>query len=170
MDQRSGDVAILGSDGTAIFKAAARRSPADWPAPMLLPYRGWSIAFGGRSALVVANRLGEIEKRSTAPSANAFRSLTNATLDLHNPKFIASDQTGDLYVASTDGVVTALPKRGGSSKTWQARSFRTVFGRNMDGFAPDSAGYFYLSSGSTMHSSRSLRGAVSRRSKVAERS
>lgn len=148
VDQGSGDVAILGSDGTAIFKGAARRAAADWPAPVLLPYRGWSLAFADRAKLVVANRFGEVEKQDVSPSANAFRSSTNATLNLHDPKFIASDQTGNLFVASTDGVVTALPNRSTSSKTWQARSFRTVFGRNMDAFAPDSAGYFYLSSGS----------------------
>jgi len=148
VDQRTGDVAILGSDGVALFQGAARRPPSSWPAEVRLPYRGWSIAFGGQSSLIVADQFGALETYGAGGTAPALGTARGATLNLHDPEFIATDQKGNVYVASTDGVITRLPTQSEASRSLHAWSFKTVFGRNMNAFAPDAAGYFYLASAS----------------------
>lgn len=148
IDRRSGDVAILGSDGVSLFRHVAGRPPPAWTGEIRLPYIGWSVAFGGRSSLVVADKFGALEIHSTTGMTRETASTQGAMLDLHNPEFIASDQNGNLFVASTDGTITAIPNHAQASSRWQHRSFETVFGRNMGAFAPDAAGYFYFSSAS----------------------
>jgi hypothetical protein len=148
IDRRTGDVAILGSDGVSLFRHASPRPPPAWTGEIRLPYIGWSVAFGGRSSLVVADKFGALETHSTTRTIRETASTQGATLDLHNPEFIASDQSGNLFVASTDGTITGMPNHVAASSRWQRRSFETVFGRNMGAFAPDAAGYFYFSSGS----------------------
>lgn len=145
-DPRTGDVAILGSDGIALFRGAARLPPREWPAAIHLPYRGWAVAFGGQSSLLVADEFGRIEKHIVNGASKAPGMTNGPPLNLNDPEFIATDQVGNLYVAATSGVITALPKHSETSNAWHARSFKTDFGRNMDAFAPDSAGYFYFSS------------------------
>ena len=147
IDRQSGDAAILGSDGVALFRGAARRPPWDWPAAIRLPYRGWSIAFGGRSRLVVANQFGAIDSYAIERAVQTSGSGRGAPLNLHDPEFVATDAKGNVYVASTAGVITAVPSRSAAMGPWSTRNFATVFGRSMDAFAPDSKGYFYLSSG-----------------------
>ncbi len=132
VDRQTGDVAILGADGVALFRNAARKPLPEYPAEIRLPYRGWSIAFGGRSSLIVENEFGALE----------------TTLDLNDPQFIATDQQGRVYVASTTGLVTALPEHGAVDGLPRAWNFDAVFAQSVDAFAPDSAGYSYLSSAS----------------------
>ncbi|HLY03248.1 MAG TPA: hypothetical protein VKR56_12230 [Candidatus Cybelea sp.] len=148
IDRRTGDVAILGSDGVSLFRHAARLAPPEWTGEIRLPYRGWSVAFGGRSSLIVADQFGALETHGVSRATEASAGTRAATLNLHDPGFIASDQNGDIYVASTDGTITALPKHGEASSRLRGRSFETAFGRNMNAFAPDAAGYFYFSSAS----------------------
>lgn len=109
VDERTGDVAILGSDGIALFPQAARRSSNEWPAEVRLPIRGWSIAFGGAS-LIVADEFGGLEKHGVQRLRNEFGSGGSSRLDLRDPQFISTDQKGRVYVASTDGVITAFPR------------------------------------------------------------
>jgi len=148
IDRRTGDVAILGSDGVALFRHASPRPPPAWTGEIRLRYIGWSVAFGGRSSLVVADKFGALETHSATRTVRETASTQGATLDLHNPEFIASDQDGNLFVASTDGTITGIPNHVEASSRWQRRSFETVFGRNLSAFAPDAAGYFYFSSAS----------------------
>ena len=148
IDRRTGDVAILGSDGVSLFRHASPRPPPAWTGEIRLPYIGWSVAFGGRSSLVVADKFGALETHSTSGTIRETASTQGATLDLHNPEFIGSDQNGNLFVASTDGTITGIPNRVKAPSRWQRRSFEAVFGRNMGAFASDSAGYFYFSSAS----------------------
>jgi hypothetical protein len=147
IDRLTGDVAILGSDGIALFRGAGHRKLSDWPAEIRLPYRGWSLAFDGRSSLVVANQIGVIEKYAIGLTGQTSASGRVAAPNLHDPEFIATDQKGNVYVASTDGVITELPSRNRATP-WSVRNFTTAFGRSMNAFAPDSSGRFYLSSGS----------------------
>ena len=136
LDRKTGNIAILGSDGIALFAKAGNRSPKDWPTEVRRPMRGWSVAFGN-SELFVADEFGMPARAGSRPRS----------LNLHDPQFIATDQDGRIYVASTDGVITGLPGRG-SGAGGAATPFATTFGRDMDAFAADSAGYFYLSSAS----------------------
>ncbi len=148
LDRKTGNVAILGSDGIALFAKAGNRSPKDWPAEVRRPMRGWSVAFGN-SELFVADEFGTpvgTGRHEKANKASATASQPRS-LNLHDPQFVATDQDGRIYVASTDGVITALPGRG-SGAAGAATPFATTFGRDMDAFAADSAGYFYLSSAS----------------------
>ncbi len=144
IEAHTGDVAVLGSDGVALFRGAARRSPAQWPAEVRLPDRGWSIAFGAGS-LIVADEFGKLQKH---PVRGLPETTRGGTASLDDPQFIATDQNGNVYVASTGGVITRLPNAGSGAGNARVRTFATVFGRNMNAFAPDAAGYFYLSSSS----------------------
>lgn len=146
INRSTGDIAILGSDGIAFFSKAANNLPSKWPAEeRRLPLRGWDVAFGARS-LIVANQFGTPVAYALQEALNESSVVRSSVLDLHDPEFISTDQTGRVYVASTDGVITALP--GDSKKMAEAEtvSFRTPFGRNASAFAVDSAGYYYLSS------------------------
>lgn len=148
IDRRTGDVAILGSDGVSLFRHVSGRPPTAWTGETRLPYIGWSVAFGGRSSLVIADKFGALETHSISGPTSKAASAQDATLDLHNPDFIASDQNGNLFVASNDGTITGIPNHIEASSRWQRRSFETIFGRSMGAFAPDAAGYFYFSSAS----------------------
>jgi hypothetical protein len=148
IDRRSGDVAILGSDGVSLFRHVSGRPPPAWTGEIRMPYIGWSVAFGPRSSLVVADKFGALEIHSTTGTTGESANTQGATLDLHNPEFIASDQNGNLFVASNDGTITGIPKQVEASSRWPRRTFETIFGRNMGAFAPDSAGYFYFCSAS----------------------
>jgi hypothetical protein len=146
VDAGTGDVAILGSDGTALFHGAARRAPAQWPAEIRLAARGWSVALA-LGSLIVANEFGGIEKYGLSRAArDATTEVTR--LSLHDPAFIATDQRGTIFAASTDGVITRFPQDTNSASGWKRTAFSTTFGRNMDAFAADDAGHFYLSSAS----------------------
>jgi sugar lactone lactonase YvrE len=68
--------------------------------------------------------------------------------NLHDPAFIATDQSGTIFAASTDGVITRFPSDITSASGWKRTAFATRFGGNMDAFAADAAGHFYLSSAS----------------------
>jgi hypothetical protein len=133
LDRRTGNLAILGSDGIALFAKATYRSPNEWAAEVRIPVRGWDVAFAD-SELFVADEFG----------TPILAKPQSRRLNLHDPQFIATNQDGRIYVASTDGLITALARGGGASGT--ATSFATTFGRNMDAFAVDSAGYFFFSS------------------------
>ena len=147
LDRETGNVAILGSDGIAVFAKAGYRSPNDWPTEARSPMRGWSVAFGN-SGLFVADEFGTPIRAGRREKADASSpEAQSRTLNLHDPEFIATDQDGRTYVASTDGMITPLPRQG-SDASGPATSFATTFGRNMDAFAVDSAGYFFLSSAS----------------------
>jgi hypothetical protein len=146
IDRQTGDVAILGSDGVSLFRNAAHQAPPKWTAETHLPYKGWSVAFGGKSSLIIADQFGGLETHRLGQTT-ASATTQEATLNLHDPDFIASDQNGNLYVASTDGTITALQSHSTASRRPQ-RSFQTVFGRNLNAFASDSAGNFYFSSAS----------------------
>jgi hypothetical protein len=151
VDNATHEVAILGSDGVALFSGAAAQPPTQWPVEVRLPIRGWSLAFGGDS-LIVAGEFGGLEKHAVKNPQRAQPHHAELQLDeplnLHDPGFIATDQNGNVYAASTSGVITSFPKDFGGSAGWKAISFATTFGRNMNAFAPDSAGYWYLSSAS----------------------
>jgi hypothetical protein len=151
VDNTTHDVAMLGSDGVALFPSAAARPPTQWPAEIRLPMRGWSLAFGGDS-LIVAGEFGDLEKHVVKSLQRAqphhAELQRDEPLSLHDPRFIATDQNGNVYAASTSGVITSFPKDSRGSAGWKAISFATPFGRNMNAFAPDSAGYWYLSSAS----------------------
>jgi hypothetical protein len=134
VDRTTGDVAILGSDEVAVFPKAGFKSPTNWPAEVRSPMRGWNLTFGS-GELYVADEFGTPEHLETQ----------SRLLNLHDPEFIATDQNGRIFVASTDGVITAVP-RGDSAAVGPSTSFATSFGRDMDAFAVDSAGYFFLSS------------------------
>lgn len=146
LDRKTGNIAILGSDGIALFVKAGNRSPNDWPTEIRSPMRGWSVAFGN-SELFVADEFGTPIRAGWPKKASAASSTESQSraLNLHDPEFIATDQDGRIYVAATDGIITALPQQG-SGASGPATSFATTFGRNMDAFAVDSAGYFFLSS------------------------
>jgi hypothetical protein len=148
LDRKTGNVAILGSDGIALFAKAGNRSPKDWPTEVRRPMRGWSVAFAN-SELFVADEFGSPVRMGRHEKANKASPTKSQprTLNLHDPQFIATDQDGRIYVAATDGVITPLPRRG-SDAVGTATSFVTTFGRDMDAFAADSGGYFYLSSAS----------------------
>ncbi|MFZ1018180.1 MAG: hypothetical protein WAN39_09935 [Candidatus Cybelea sp.] len=146
VDASTGDVAILGSDGTALFRGAARRAPPQWPAETRLAARGWSVALGA-GALIVANEFGGIEKYGLSRAARDATS-EDTRLSLHDPAFIATDQSGTIFAASTDGVITRFPHDTTSASGWKRTVFATTFGRNMDAFAADNAGHFYLSAAS----------------------
>jgi hypothetical protein len=148
IDRKTGNVAILGSDEIALFPRAAYRLPNDWPAEVRSPMRGWSVAYGG-SKLFVADEFGApaVAAGNEKASGSNMLGAQAQALDLHDPQFISTDQDGHAYVASTDGTIVALAPQG-SGTSGSAISFATPFGRNMDAFAADSAGYFYLSSAS----------------------
>lgn len=148
IDRRSGDVAILGSNDIALFRHVSGLPPPAWTGEIRLPYVGWSVSFGPRSSLVVADKFGALESHRSTGTAGESASTQGVTLDLHNPEFVATDQNGSIFVASNDGTITGIPKRLEASNRWQRRTFETVFGRNMGAFAPDAAGYFYFSSAS----------------------
>ena len=146
VDASTGDVAILGSDGTALFHGAARRPPTQWPAERRLAARGWSVALGA-GTLIVANEFGGIEKFGLSRAARDA-TTEDTRPSLHDPAFIATDQSGTIFAASTDGVITRFPADTTSASGWKRTEFVTTFGRNMDAFAADNAGHFYLSSAS----------------------
>jgi hypothetical protein len=148
VDEKTNDIAVLGSDGVALFPGAADRPPAQWPGEVRLPLRGWSVGFGGRSSVIVADEFGDLERSAQGALSRPARSRESTRLNLHNPQFIAADQNGRVYVASTDGVITGLAHGSDASDGWKTTTFATRFGRNMDAFAADSAGYFYLASAS----------------------
>jgi Adipocyte plasma membrane-associated protein-like, N-terminal len=145
VDRDTNDIAILGSDGIAFFRRAAARSPNEWPGETRLPARGWSVAFGS-GTLLVADEFGAVQRYSARPERHMTRS-ESAKLNLHDPEFIASDQDGAIYTASSDGVITRFPKDVAAPMGWRNIAFATPFGRNMDAFAADSAGHYYISSG-----------------------
>jgi DNA-binding beta-propeller fold protein YncE len=146
IDANNGDVAILGSDGTAVFRGTARQAPAQWPAETRLAARGWSVAFGAGS-MIVADEFGEIQKYGVARPARS-NNAESAPLGLRDPEFIATDQAGNIYAASTDGAITRFPNDAASAMGWKITTFATTYGRNMNAFAADSAGRFYFSSAS----------------------
>lgn len=146
VDEKTNDVAVLGSDGVALFPRAADRPPAQWPAEVRLPLRGWSVGFGGRSSVIVADEFGDLERSAQSTFSAPVRTHGTNRLNLHDPQFIAADQNGGVYVASTDGVITRLARGSRASGGWKTTTFATRFGRSMDAFAADSAGYFYLAS------------------------
>lgn len=145
IDAKTNDVAILGSDGVAFFREAARLPPAQWPREARIGARGWSVAFGAGS-LIVADQFGGIGKYPAAQKllGNAQR---NGPLDLHDPEFVATDQDGTIYTAAGDGVITRFPNAS-SPAVWERTTFATPYGRNMEAFAADSAGHYYLATAS----------------------
>lgn len=147
VDRRSGDVAVLASDGVAYFRRAANRLPDDWPEETILPLRGWDVAFAG-NRLILANEFGVPLVSNVAQALKSAPIVHTAALSLHDPEFVSTDQEGHVYVASTDGVISALPSAPDKDTGITAVFFRTPFGRNMSAFAVDSAGYSYLSSAS----------------------
>jgi len=146
VDDRTGDVAILGSDGVALFRGAARHPPTQWPPETRLAVRGWSVAFGAGS-LIVADEFGRIQKYELGPGTPTATS-ENDPMNLDDPDFIATGQDGTFFAASTGGVITRFPEDTASVSGWKRTLFATTFGRNMDAFAADSSGYFYFSSAS----------------------
>ncbi len=146
VDPKTGDVAILGSDGVAYFPRAGMKAPERWPTEVRLPLRGWSIAFGGKSSLIVADEFGTPVQYDPARAAKQFTIAQSRGFNLYDPEFISTDQGGRIYVASTDGIINALPAGPSQTTGGVSISFATTFGRNLDAFAVDSAGYFYLSS------------------------
>jgi DNA-binding beta-propeller fold protein YncE len=147
IDRGSGDVAILGSDGIAYFPKAANNALSQWPAERRLPFRGWDIAFAN-GALLTADEFGTPILHSVAQATKASPIGRSNVLNLHDPEFISTDQNGRAYVASTDGVITALPMDPDKMLETRTISFSTPYDRNMDAFAVDSSGYYYLSSSS----------------------
>jgi hypothetical protein len=144
--QATGDIAILGSDGIGFFPKAAALTPDHWPQETRLPMRGWDVAFSG-DTLIVADEYGALAGYiGRTPTKQDFDTGAKA-LDLHNPEFIATDHSGRIFVASTDGFITALPTTGTPPKAI-VRSFATPFGRNMGAFAAATSGSMYLSSSS----------------------
>jgi sugar lactone lactonase YvrE len=147
VDRRTGDVAILGADGVAYFPKAANGAPSTWPAEVRLPLRGWDVAFGNGS-LVVADDFGTPIAHALGQALKEPTIARSPILNLHDPEFISRDQRGRLYVASNDGVITALPADPSKTLETTTISFRTPFDRNMSAFAADSGGYYYLTSSS----------------------
>jgi len=145
IDRKTGDIAILGSDGIAYFTKAGNAVPTRWPADVRLPIRGWSLAFGSGS-LVVADEFGEPVLYKLPQALKQSATAQSNTFNLHDPEFISTDQNGRVFVASTDGVINALPADPSKTLGTVTTSFATTFGRSMDAFAVDSSGYFYLSS------------------------
>lgn len=146
VDQTTNDVAILGSDGVALFRGAADRPPTHWAAEIRLPARGWSVAYGADS-LIVADQFGGIEKHGVRQGYSGAN-VASTSFNLRDPEFISTDQDGAVYAASTDGVITAFPVDSQQTTGWKSVSFAATFGRNVNAFAADTAGYFYLSSAS----------------------
>lgn len=147
IDQARGDVAILGSDGIAYFPKAASNAQSQWPAERRLPFRGSDIAFAN-GALITADEFGTLISRSLAQATKASPIGRSNVLNLHDPEFISTDQNGRLFVASTDGVITALPLDPDKTLKTKTISFSTPYDRDMTAFAVDAAGYYYLSSSS----------------------
>ncbi|MGB8910469.1 MAG: hypothetical protein WCC84_17125 [Candidatus Cybelea sp.] len=145
IDRETGDIAILGSDGVGFFPKAGGTAPTRWPAEIRLPIRGWSLAFGNGS-LIVADEFGEPVRYDLRRKLKQSTTAQSNTFSLHDPEFISTDQNGRVFVASTDGAINALPIDPSKTAGTMTRSFVTTFGRRMDAFAVDSAGYFYLSS------------------------
>ncbi|MGA8663429.1 MAG: hypothetical protein WB644_14175 [Candidatus Cybelea sp.] len=145
IDRETGDIAILGSDGIAYFPKAGNEAPTRWPAEVRLPMRGWNLAFGGGS-LIVADEFGGPVRYNLPQALKQSTTTQSNTFSLHDPEFISTDQNGRVFVASTDGAINALPVDPGKASGTVTTSFATRFGRSMDAFAVDSAGYFYLSS------------------------
>jgi hypothetical protein len=140
-----GDVAILGSDGVAIFRHAADRPLQAWPTAQDLPARGWDVAFGG-GRLIIANEFGVPVSYKIANIGKTITSNGSGTMDLHDPDFISSDRSGRIYTASTAGVVTLLPLDVHAATGFENVHFRTPFGRNLSAFATDGAGHSYFTS------------------------
>ena len=146
VDRRSGDVAILASDGLAYFPSAARHAPNRWPREVRLSIRGSSIA-QSRGWLVVSDWLGNAVPYKVARLLKGTTLGSGIAGNLYNPDFVATDQSGRVYVASAIvGVITQLPANpAGTPKA--GFPFRTPFGQDMNAFAADSSGYYYFSSG-----------------------
>jgi hypothetical protein len=109
--QATGDVAILGSDGISFFPKAAALTPNRWPQEVRLPMRGWDVTFSG-DTLIVADEYGALAGYIGRPPAKQRFNTGAKALDLHDPEFISTDHNGRVFVASTDGFITALPRRG----------------------------------------------------------
>jgi hypothetical protein len=145
VDGVTGDVAILGSNGIAYIPNAGRFEPDKWPPEVHLPLHGWSVAFGNGRSLIVANEFGTPVNYGV-PRSLKQPSTASAMPNLHNPDFIATDQRGGVYVASTDGTITNIPAHYSATAHLRSTSFITSFGRSLDAFAVDYAGHYYFSS------------------------